>query len=93
MSDSVLLDPTSESQPGLRPAAQRPSTFSGKTAALIDISKYRGDVFLDTIEGRLIEAGLSVKRYVKPTYAKPAPTSLQQEIAATADLAVVALAD
>ena len=93
MTDTVLLDPTPEYRPAIRPQAARPAQLQGKRIALLDISKYRGDKFLDALQGYLQQAGLSVSRYMKPTYAKPAPVALQQEIAAAADLVVVALAD
>src|SRR5437870_7410124 len=44
-----LLDPTSELEATTRPLARRPDSLDGKTVGLLDISKPRGDVFLDRI--------------------------------------------
>ena len=89
----VLLDPTSEQAPATRAPVERPSSLDGKTIGLLDISKPRGDVFLDRLEARLAERGWRVKRFVKPTFAKPAPIDLRQEIATQCDVVIEALAD
>ena len=47
--------------------------LDGLTVGLLDISKARGDVFLDRLEALLGERGAQVKRYRKPTFSKPAP--------------------
>ena len=60
---------------------------------LLDISKPRGDVFLDRLEQRLAEAGATVKRYRKPTFTKPAPVDLRHEIATQCEVVIEALAD
>ena len=60
---------------------------------LLDISKPRGDVFLDRLEQRLVAHGASVKRYRKPTFSKPAPADLRHEIAVECQLVIEALAD
>ena len=65
-----LLDPTSEREPAKRMRLAPPESLDGLTVALLDISKPRGDVFLDHIEQRLVDDGLEVKRYRKPTVAK-----------------------
>jgi hypothetical protein len=90
---SVLLDPTSERQPTLRPRLPRPDSLDGMTIGLLDISKPRGDVFLDRLEERLSERGLAVKRYMKPTNARPAPLPLQQQIATEVNLVIEGLSD
>lgn len=89
----VLLDPTAEDAPASRPRRSRPASLDGLTVGLLDISKPRGDVFLDRIETRLREQGVSVARYVKPTFTKPAPVDLRQEIAMYCDVVIEALAD
>ena len=93
MSDRVLLDPTSEREPSSRPLAARPDSLEGKTVGLLDISKPRGDVFLDRLEQRLAEQGLAVERFAKPTFTKPAPDDLRREIATKCDVVIEALAD
>lgn len=89
----VLLDPTSESEPATRPPAPRPATLDGKTLGLLDISKPRGDVFLDRLAERLAERGIAVERYSKPTFTKPAPLDLRREIETKCDVVIEALAD
>ncbi len=89
----VLLDPTSEREASTRPLAPRPPSLEGKTVGLLDISKPRGDVFLDRIAERLAERGIAVERYAKPTFTKPAPADLRREIATKCDVVVEALAD
>ena len=90
---SVILDPTSERKPALRKRAGRLPALGGKTVGLLDISKPRGNVFLDRVEARLREGGADVRRYAKPTFAKPAPVDLRHEIAVQCDAVVEALAD
>jgi hypothetical protein len=89
----VYLDPTGERQAASRPPAPRPATLAGKTVGLIDIAKPRGDVFLDRLGERLAAAGLRVARYAKPTFTKPAPIDLRQQIATQCDVVIQALAD
>jgi hypothetical protein len=93
VSDHVLLDPTGERSAPTRATAPRPASLDGRTVALLDISKPRGDVFLDRIEARLAEAGARVQRYRKPTFSKPAPVDLRHEIATQCDVVIEALAD
>jgi hypothetical protein len=89
----VLLDPTSERAPVARALQPRPASFDGLTVGILDISKARGDVFLDRIASRLGERGIGVKRYKKPTFTRPAPTALKQQIVAECNLVVEGLAD
>ncbi len=89
----VLLDPTSERSLAVRERLPRPATLKGLTVGLLDISKPRGDLFLDRLEQRLSAKGASVKRYRKPTFTKPAPVDLRKEIALECGAVVEALAD
>ena len=89
----VLLDPTSERAPAARPGAARPPSLADRTIGLLDISKARGDVFLDRVAELLTARGLRVERYRKPTFAKPAPVDLRHEIATRCDVVIEALAD
>ena len=50
-------------------------------------------MFLDRVEERLTAIGAKVNRYVKPTFAKPAPVDLRHEIATSCDAVIEALAD
>ncbi len=89
----VVLDPTGERVPAERTLLPRPPSLEGRTVGLLDISKPRGDVFLDRLAAGLEARGAKVLRYRKPTYTKPAPIDLRHEIATTCDLVIEALAD
>ncbi len=90
---TILLDPTSERAVAKRTLVARPSSLKGKVVGLLDISKPRGDVFLDRIAERLAADGATALRFAKPTYTKPAPVDLRQELAAKCDVLIEALAD
>ena len=72
----------------------RPKKIDGPIG-LLDISKPRGDVFLDRIEEgiRARAPGVEVRRYRKPTFTKPAPLDLRRRIAAECRFVIEALAD
>ncbi len=89
----VVLDPTSERTASARTPNARPAALAGKTVALLDISKARGDVLLDRLEERLRADGVTTRRYTKPTFAKPAPVDLRHEIATECEVVIEALAD
>ncbi len=90
---TTILDPTSERTLAVRQPVARPASLQGKVVGLLDISKPRGDVFLDRLEERLLASGAQVRRYSKPTFSKPAPLALRQEIAAECAVVIEALAD
>ena len=90
---ATVLDPTAEDRPVERERCLRPESLAGLTVGLLDISKPRGDVFLDRVEERISGLGARVKRYTKPTFTKPAPVDLRHEIATTCDAVIEALAD
>jgi hypothetical protein len=89
----IVLDPTDESAPAHRVAIARPEALDGARVGLLDISKPRGDVFLDRLEALLADRGVTVRRYRKPTFAKPLPPDLRREIATECDVVISALAD
>jgi hypothetical protein len=89
----TLLDPTSERTVLQRSLLPRPVTLRGTTIGLLDISKPRGDIFLNRVEQRLTELGATVLRYKKPTFTKPAPVDLRHEIATQCEMVIEALAD
>ncbi len=91
--DRILLDPTSERSPAIRSRVPRPARLDGLSVALLDISKPRGNLFLDRIEQHLRERGVTVQRFQKPTFTKPAPENLRQQIAASCNAVIEALAD
>lgn len=90
---TAILDPTAERSIAARPRLKRPDRLDGRTVGLLDIAKAKGDIFLDRLEERLSERGLTVKRYAKPTNTRPAPTPLYQQIATEVDVVVEALSD
>ncbi len=89
----VVLDPTSERTVAERERLARPASLEGLTVGLLDISKPRGDKFLDRLEERLVADGVTVLRYRKPTFTKPAPVDLRHEIATHCQVVIEALAD
>ena len=90
---SVVLDPTAESAPAGRARLPGPKTLKGLSLGLLDISKARGDLFLDRLEERFRQEGAQVRRYKKPTFTKPAPVDVRRQIAEECEAVVEALAD
>ena len=89
----TVLDPTDERAPTERRRQAPLESLDGATIGLVDISKPRGKEFLDRVEGHLVERGATVLRFAKPTFSKPAPADLRQEIATSCDAVIQALAD
>ena len=91
---TTILDPTDERVPLARTVTPRSGAISGRLA-LLDISKPRGNVLMDQLHLRLSERlpQVTLNRYSKPTFTKPAPDALRQEIRANNDFIVEALAD
>jgi hypothetical protein len=90
---TILLDPTAERSPAMRALLSRPADLSDLTVGILDISKARGNVFLDRISDQLSARGVSVKRYRKPTFTRVAPTALKQQIASECHVVIEGLAD
>ena len=88
-----VLDPTGERSAVERSLTARPSSLEGKTVGLLDITKARGDVFLNRLDELLQARGLTTLRFSKPTFTKPAPIDLRHEIATRCDVVIEALAD
>ncbi len=89
----VILDPTGEQGTAQRDPLPTPASLKDLTVGLLDISKVKGDVFLDRIDALLSERGLKTIRFKKPTFARPAPVGLLQDIASQCDVVVEGLAD
>ena len=91
---TTILDPTDERVPVTRTITKRPASISGNVAFL-DISKPRGNVLIDRLEELLAKRlpEVTFNRYAKPTFTKPAPEELRQQINAENDFVVEALAD
>jgi hypothetical protein len=94
MSDDEFLDPT-DSVAVPRKTATRLASLEGKTITLLDISKAKGNHLLDRVEELLRERAhpWEVLRRKKPTFARPAPDDLRQEILKHSDAVIEALAD
>ena len=88
-----LMDPTSEMASEHREHLPRPTSLEGLTVGLLDISKARGDIFIDRIEDLLVQRGIKTRRYKKPTFTRVAPLELTQQIATECDVVVESLAD
>ncbi len=93
MASMTVLDPTSQPAAANLAAAARLDGLDGKVVGLLNISKPRGDVFLDEVERQLVDQGAEVRRFAKPTFTKPAPVDLRHEIAQQCDAVIEALAD
>ncbi len=90
-----LYNPTAAPAQGSATLAARLPDLRGTTIGLLDISKSKGDFFLDRLAERL-EAQFQPKeiiRRMKPTFARPAPEGTRQELAQKCDLVIEALAD
>ena len=93
---TILVNPLDETVRVQGAPARRLDTLQGKTIGLLDISKPGGSVFLDHLERLLKEHhGVAhVVRATKPTFTKPAPPAvIEQLIAARCDAVIEALAD
>jgi hypothetical protein len=87
------VSPFDERRRVAEPLAARPASLKGKRVALLDITKRRGDEFLDRIEERLHARGAVSFRVVKEIFSKPASPEIVRRIANRGDLAVEGLAD
>jgi hypothetical protein len=76
-----------------KPLATRTRDLDGARIALLDITKAKGDVFLDRVEQLLRARGARPFRISKQIFSRPASTEVIEEIAIRADLAVEGLAD
>ena len=89
----MLRDPASESTAAMRLRRQPPASLAGKTVALMDIGKMRGDEFIDRLELLFRAQGIATRRYKKPTNTRTAPVEMLQEIATHCAVVVIALSD
>jgi hypothetical protein len=87
------VSPFDERRREPEPLAQRPRTLDGLCVVLLDITKRRGDEFLDRIEELLHARGASTFRLAKEIFSKPAAPEIIRRIADRGDLAVEGLAD
>jgi len=89
----VLRDPTAETASELRPRQKSLENFGGKTVALMDIGKMRGDEFIDRLEVLCRERGIATRRYKKPTNTRVAPREMIKDIAEHCQAVIIALSD
>ncbi len=89
----VLRDPTGETASMLRERVSPLEGYDGKTIALMDIGKMRGDEFIDRLEQLCSAQGIRTRRYKKPTNTRVAPREMVQDIARTCDAVIIALSD
>ncbi len=89
-----LYDPTvaPSQEAGLAP---RLGDLNDKVIGMLDISKAKGNYFLDRLAERIFEQfrPKAIMRRMKPTYARPAPEELRKELEQQCDLIIEALAD
>jgi hypothetical protein len=90
---ALLRDPTAETASELRPRQAPLDSFGGKTVALMDIGKMRGDEFIDRLELLCGQRGIATRRYKKPTNTRVAPREMIGDIAANCQAVIIALSD
>jgi len=89
-----LVNPMNETPSRVSMTPTRLQGLKGRTVGLMDISKAGGSFFLDRLEHLLrvqVQVG-NVVRVSKPTFAKPAPHNIIQQLQ-TVDAVIEALAD
>jgi len=86
-------DPTAETASVLRERVLALDDLGGKTIALMDIGKMRGDEFIDRLEQLFAARGIRSRRYKKPTNTRVAPREMIKDIAETCDAVIIALSD
>lgn len=89
----MMRDPTAETTSELRTRVAPLASFSGKTIALMDIGKMRGDEFIDRLEQLCHARGLATRRYKKPTNTRVAPREMIMDIAKNCQAVIIALSD
>ena len=93
MSPDALRDPTAETSGLRRPRRDPLPSLEGRSVALLDIGKMRGDEFVARLEQLFAATGVATRTYRKPTNARVAPVELLQEIAQESHAVVLALSD
>lgn len=87
------VSPFDEQRRVSEPLAPRRPNLSGAQVVLLDITKRRGNEFLDHIEELLRAQGAVTFRLAKQIFSKPASAEIIRRIADRGDLAVEGLAD
>ena len=60
---TILLDPTAEREPVARALSARPASLEAAVVGILDISKARGDVFLDAYPVTMEQLDLRLAQY------------------------------
>eukprot|EP00443_Scrippsiella_acuminata_P046400 CAMPEP_0115318486 /NCGR_PEP_ID=MMETSP0270-20121206/79232_1 /TAXON_ID=71861 /ORGANISM="Scrippsiella trochoidea, Strain CCMP3099" /LENGTH=139 /DNA_ID=CAMNT_0002738063 /DNA_START=63 /DNA_END=479 /DNA_ORIENTATION=- len=81
--DQEILDPITKPRQEGAVLAKRLGSIV-EPVALMDISKARGSELLDVYEGKLKAAGLQTHRFAKPTFSRPCPPTLLENMLAVA---------
>jgi hypothetical protein len=89
----VMRDPTAETASDLRARNGPLASLAGRTVALMDIGKMRGDEFIDRLEELCRARGVVTRRYKKPTNTRMAPCEMIKDIANSCHAVVIALSD
>jgi hypothetical protein len=90
---TALRDPTAETASALRARTPPLDSFSGKTIALMDIGKMRGDEFIDRLERLCRDRGIATRRFKKPTNTRVAPREMIRDISEQCQAVIIALSD
>ena len=93
MKELEILDPTAEQEATPWSLAAPLEAGRAIRVGVLDITKPRGELFLDELEQRLVAHGHTVERYRKVTMTRPAVDELVGEMVRTCEASVVALAD
>ncbi len=90
-----LYDPTAAPTSSATPLAARVADLHGKVIGMLDISKPKGNFFLDRLAQRLTEQFQphEIIRVMKPTFTRPAPEEVRKELEQKCDMVIEALAD
>ena len=84
--DDLVVEPA--------PRAGRLESLAGRRVTLLSISKPKSAEFLDELEQILTtDHGAAVTRAQKPTFTRPAPGEIAEEVIRTSDAIIEALAD
>ncbi|MGQ4810637.1 hypothetical protein NKDENANG_04135 [Candidatus Entotheonellaceae bacterium PAL068K] len=90
-----LYDPTATPTSSTTSLAARVPDLNGKVVGMLDISKPKGNLFLDRLAERIAAQfqPRDIIRRMKPTFARPAPEEMRKELEQKCDLIIEALAD
>ncbi len=95
MANVTLLDPTSQGDAPTKFLAPRLDSLDGKVMGLLDITKNGSDIFLTRVE-ELMQHRFQLAGVIhvkKPTFSRPAPIDLLNDLAEQVDFVIEGLAD